>query len=154
MPIHNTPDCPGCGQPLVRKPAGRCPHCGAEVAAYVAAERDRETRIEKVVAVISTFLVVTVLVVGGGLGAIEGVAMYAAAGAFVWYLAKGTFATRGSLPSDFRTRGSLPSPRSAKPNGAPLPAGSLRSAGGRRPAERDGSHCVNDATRGGGHSRS
>ena len=94
MPVHSYPPCPGCGQPLIRKPAGRCPACGAEVAAFVAAERDRETRIEKVVAVVSTFLVVTVLVFGGGLGAIEGVAMYAAAGAFVWYLAKGTFWSR------------------------------------------------------------
>jgi hypothetical protein len=96
MPVHHHPPCPGCGRPLVRKPAGCCPHCGADVAAYVAAERDRETRIEKVVALISTFLVVTVLVFGGGLGAIEGVAMYAAAGAFVWYLAKGTFWSRRS----------------------------------------------------------
>jgi hypothetical protein len=91
MPVHSHPPCPGCGKPLLRKPAGRCPSCGAEVAAYVAAERERETRIEKIVALVSTFLVVTVLVLGGGLGVIEGVLMYAAAGAFVWYLAKGTF---------------------------------------------------------------
>lgn len=99
MPIHNYPPCPGCGQPLVRKPAGRCPQCGAEVAAFVAAERNRETRIERVVAVISTFLVVTVLVIGGGVGAIEGIAMYAAAGAFVWYLAKGTFWSQRDTPT-------------------------------------------------------
>lgn len=78
----------------MRKPAGRCPNCGAEVAAFVAAERDRETRIEKVVAVVSTLLVVSVMVLGGGLGLVEGVLMYAAAGAFVWYLAKGTFWSR------------------------------------------------------------
>lgn len=106
MPIHSYPPCPGCGQPLVRKPAGRCPQCGAEVAAFVATERDRETRIEKVVAVISTFLVVTVLVIGGGLGAIEGIAMYAAAGAFVWYLAKGTFWSR----RDTQSEGGSPDP--------------------------------------------
>ena len=91
MPVHSYPPCPGCGQKLVRKPAGRCPHCGADVASFVASERDRETRIEKVVAVISTILVVTVIVLGGGLGIIEGVLMYAGAGVFVWYLAKGTF---------------------------------------------------------------
>jgi hypothetical protein len=91
MPVHSYPPCPSCGKDLIRKPAGRCPHCGAEVAAYVAAERDRETRIEKVVAVVSTILVVTVLVVGGGLGAVEGALMYAGAGVVVWYLAKGTF---------------------------------------------------------------
>lgn len=94
MPIVSHPPCPGCGKPLVRKPAGRCPECGAEIAAFVAAERKREERIEKVVAVVSTILVVTVMVLGGGLGLVEGVLMYAAAGAFVWYLAKGTFWSR------------------------------------------------------------
>jgi hypothetical protein len=91
MPVHSYPPCPGCGALLVRKPAGRCPECGAEVAAYVVAERERESRIERVVAVLSTVLVVTVLVIGGGFGVLEGIAMYAIAGAFVWYLAKGTF---------------------------------------------------------------
>ena len=95
MPVHSYPPCPSCGKDLIRKPAGRCPHCGAEVAAFVMAERDRETRIEKVVAVVSTILVVTVLVVGGGLGALEGTLMYAGAGVVVWYLAKGTFGMPG-----------------------------------------------------------
>ena len=94
MPVHSYPPCPGCGRTLVRKPAGRCPHRGAEVAAFVAAERDRETRIEKVVAIVSTLLVVTVMVLGGGLGLIEGALMYAGAGVFVWVLAKGTFWSR------------------------------------------------------------
>jgi hypothetical protein len=98
VPVHNYPPCPGCGQPLVRKPAGRCPHCNAEVADFVAAERERETRIEKIVAIVSTILVATVLVLGGGLGLIEGIAMYAAAGAFVWYLAKGTFWSARAKP--------------------------------------------------------
>ena len=96
MPVHSYPPCPGCGEKLVRKPAGRCPHCGAEVAQFVADERDRETRIEQVVAVVSTILVVTVMVLGGGLGIFEGVLMYAAAGALVWYLAKGTFWSKRS----------------------------------------------------------
>jgi hypothetical protein len=96
MPVHNYPPCPGCGEKLIRKPAGRCPHCGAEVAQFVADERDRETRIEQVVAVVSTILVVTVMVLGGGLGIFEGVLMYAAAGAVVWYLAKGTFWSKRS----------------------------------------------------------
>ncbi|HEY8516857.1 MAG TPA: hypothetical protein VIS07_15215 [Candidatus Binatia bacterium] len=94
MPVHHYPPCPGCGAKLVRKPGGRCPSCGADVARFVAEQRDRETRIEQVVAVISTILVVSVLVFGGGLGLFEGVLMYAAAGAFVWYLAKGTFWSR------------------------------------------------------------
>lgn len=96
MPVHNYPPCPGCGEKLIRKPAGRCPKCGAEVAQFVADERDRETRIEQVVAIVSTILVVTVMVLGGGLGLFEGVLMYAAAGAFVWYLAKGTFWSKRS----------------------------------------------------------
>ncbi len=94
MPVHSHPPCPGCGEPLVRKPAGRCPRCGADVTTFVVAERQRETRIEKVVAIVSTILVVTVLALAGGLGLVEGIAMYAAAGAFVWYLAKGTFFAR------------------------------------------------------------
>lgn len=61
------------------------------MASFVASERDREERIEKVVAVISTVLVLTVLIIGGGFGVFEGILMYAAGGAFVWYLAKGTF---------------------------------------------------------------
>jgi len=91
MLVHQYPPCPGCGEKLVRKPAGRCPTCGIEVADFVAGKRDREERIEKVVAVVSTLLVITVMVIGGGFGVIEGVLMYAAGGALVWYLAKGTF---------------------------------------------------------------
>lgn len=91
MPIHQYPPCPGCGEKLIRKPAGRCPNCGAEVAEFVVEQRDREEQIEKVVAVVSTVLVISVMVIGGGFGVIEGVLMYAAGGAFVWYLAKGTF---------------------------------------------------------------
>ena len=91
MPVHSYPPCPTCGEKLVRKRAGRCSSCGAQVAAFVEAERQREEKIEKVVAIISTFLVVTVLVLGGGFGVIEGVLMYALAGAAVWYHAKRTY---------------------------------------------------------------
>jgi CHASE2 domain-containing sensor protein len=94
MPLVSHPPCPGCGKPLVRKPAGRCPDCGAPVAAYVTAERDREERIEKVVAVISTILVVGLFVWGGWLGLVEGVAAYAVAGAVVWVMARKTFVER------------------------------------------------------------
>jgi hypothetical protein len=100
MPVHSYPPCPGCGEKLVRKPAGRCPKCGADVAQFVSDERDRETRIEQVVAIVSTILVVTVLVLGGGLGIFEGILMYAGAGAVVWYLAKGTFWSKRSGASD------------------------------------------------------
>ena len=73
MPVHSYPPCPECGEKLIRKPAGKCPHCGAKVAEFVVAERDREEKIEKVVAVVSTILVVTVMILGGGLGVFEGV---------------------------------------------------------------------------------
>jgi hypothetical protein len=96
MPVHTYPPCPGCGEKLIRKPAGRCPSCGAEVAQFVSEARDRETRIEQVVAIVSTILVVTVLILGGGLGLLEGALMYGAAGVVVWYLAKGTFWSRRS----------------------------------------------------------
>ncbi len=91
MPVHNYPPCPECGEKLIRKPAGCCPACGAEVTAFVARERQRETRIEKVVAIVGTALMLGVLVLGGGLGVVEGLLAYAIGGAAVWTLARGTF---------------------------------------------------------------
>ena len=60
----------------------------------------------QVVAVVSTILVVTVLIFGGGLGIFEGALMYAAAGVAVWYLAKGTFWSR----RDTQSPGGSPDP--------------------------------------------
>jgi hypothetical protein len=91
LPISQKIACPSCHEILVRKPAGRCPTCGAKVAAHVAAERDRETRIEKVVAVVATVLVVTVSFFTLGFGLIEGIFVYAVAGVFVFFLARKTF---------------------------------------------------------------
>ena len=91
MPLVTHLPCPGCGKPLIRKPAGRCPDCGAPVAAYVSAARRREERIEKVAAVISTLLVVTLFLWSGGFGVIEGIMAYAVAGAVVWVAAQKTF---------------------------------------------------------------
>ncbi|MCY4387892.1 MAG: hypothetical protein OXC18_12400 [Desulfurellaceae bacterium] len=53
--------------------------------------RGREERIEKIVAVIGTALVVLVLMLAGGVGLVEGILMYGAAGAAMFYLAKKTF---------------------------------------------------------------
>ena len=75
----------------MRKPGGRCPACGADVARHVAAERDREERIERVVAVVGTALVIAVFAFTAGLGAVEGVLAYAGAGAAMFFLAKKTF---------------------------------------------------------------
>ncbi|HVN84995.1 MAG TPA: hypothetical protein VMW17_09140 [Candidatus Binatia bacterium] len=91
MPLTLQIDCPACGQRLVRKPGGRCPHCGADVREHVAEERERETRIDRIVAVVSTVLVLGLALFVGGCNIVEGVLMYAAAGAVVWLLAKKTF---------------------------------------------------------------
>jgi peptidoglycan/LPS O-acetylase OafA/YrhL len=92
MPLVTHPPCPSCGKPLIRKPAGRCPECGTAVAAYVSEVRDREERVEKIAAVVSTILVVAVFLwTTGGLGVIEGALAYAIAGAVVWVVAQKTF---------------------------------------------------------------
>lgn len=91
MPLSLRIPCPHCGKVLYRKQAGRCPACGGAVSAHVEEVRDREERIEKVVAVIGTALMLAVFVLTSGAGLIEGIVMYAAAGAMMFYLAKKTF---------------------------------------------------------------
>lgn len=91
MPLRQKIDCPQCGAPLVRKPGGRCPACGTTVAQHVEQARAREERIERVVAVVGTGLVVAVFSLTAGLGLVEGVLAYAGAGAAMFYLAKRTF---------------------------------------------------------------
>lgn len=91
MPLRQRVNCPQCGKRLVRKPGGRCPTCGAAVAAHVQAERDREERIERIVAVVGTVLVLLVFLMTAGLGLLEGVVAYAAAGAIMFYLARKSF---------------------------------------------------------------
>ena len=91
MPVPLRIACPQCGQTLYRKRAGRCPTCGTAVSAHVEQTRKREERIEKILAVIGTGLVLTVFVLSGGIGLLEGVAVYAIAGAALFYAAKKTF---------------------------------------------------------------
>lgn len=91
MPIQQKFSCPACERPMPRRPAGRCPHCGADVRRHVDRERERETRIEKVVAVISTILVLGLSLFAGGCSVAEGVIAYAIAGVIVWYWGKRTF---------------------------------------------------------------
>ena len=76
MPLHLRIPCPQCGKILYRKRNGRCPECGTRVSAHVEEVRGREERIEKVVAVIGTVLVVLVLMLAGGVGLVEGILMY------------------------------------------------------------------------------
>jgi hypothetical protein len=61
------------------------------VTQHVQAVRDREERIERVVAVVGTVLVVAVLGLTAGVGLIEGALAYAGAGAVMFYLARKTF---------------------------------------------------------------
>jgi hypothetical protein len=91
MPVSVKISCPECGVELVRKPGGRCPSCGADVREHVQHERERETRLDQIVAVVSTVLVVGVSLLVGGCSVVEGVLAYAVAGAVMWFLAKKTF---------------------------------------------------------------
>jgi len=91
VPLRSRVSCPHCGVELVRKPAGRCPACGGEVARHVAAVRTREERIERIVAVIGTALVLIVFGFTAGLGLAEGVLAYVGAGAVIFFLARKTF---------------------------------------------------------------
>jgi uncharacterized paraquat-inducible protein A len=91
VPVRQRIDCPQCGAPLVRKPAGRCPSCGTLIARHVQAARSREERIERVVAIIGTGLVLIAFAFTAGLGLVEGVLAYGVAGAAMFYLARKTF---------------------------------------------------------------
>lgn len=91
MPVRLNVTCPGCGGVLVRKPGGRCPACGTDVAAHVQGARAREERIERAVAIIGTGLVLGVSLFTAGLGLVEGALAYAGAGAVMFFLARKTF---------------------------------------------------------------
>jgi hypothetical protein len=91
VPLRSKIDCPQCGVPLLRKPGGRCPACGAEVARHVETARAREERVERVVAVIGTALVLLVFTLTAGIGLVEGIAAYAGAGMLIFFLARKTF---------------------------------------------------------------
>lgn len=91
MPIRTKIECPSCEADVVVKRGGVCPNCGASITAHVARVRARERRIEQVVAVIGTVLVVGLVVVTSGATLLEGIAVYAIVGAAVFYLARRTF---------------------------------------------------------------
>ncbi len=91
MPLRTKIECPGCGAGLVAKRGGVCPNCGARIASHVARVRAREKRIEQVVAIVATVLVVGLVVVTSGATLLEGVAAYAIAGAVIYCLARRTF---------------------------------------------------------------
>jgi hypothetical protein len=91
MPLRTKIECPECEADLVVKRGGVCPHCGARISEHVARVRAREKRIEQVVAVVGTILVVGVAVVTSGATLLEGIAAYAVVGAVMYYLARRTF---------------------------------------------------------------
>ena len=91
MPLQTKIECPQCGADLVVKRGGVCPNCGARINEHVARVRAREKRIEQVVAIVATVLVVGLVVVTSGATLLEGIAAYAIAGAVMYYLARRTF---------------------------------------------------------------
>jgi uncharacterized paraquat-inducible protein A len=91
MPIRTKIECPKCEADLVVKRGGVCPNCGAPITEHVARMRSRERRIEQTVAVIATALVLALFLTTSGLGLVEGIAVYAAVGATIFYLARRTF---------------------------------------------------------------
>jgi predicted amidophosphoribosyltransferase len=91
MPLRTKIECPKCDADLVVKRSGVCPNCGEQITEHVARARARERRIEQVVAVIATVLVLGLLVVTSGVTLLEGVAAYAIVGGVMYYLARRTF---------------------------------------------------------------
>jgi len=91
MPLRTKIECPACDADLVVKRGGVCPNCGARITEHVARARSRERRIEQVVAIVATVMVVGVAVVTSGATLFEGIAVYAIVGAIMYYLARRTF---------------------------------------------------------------
>jgi len=91
MPLRTKIECPKCGTDLVVKRGGVCPSCGAAITEHVARARAREKRIEQVVAIVATALVLGLIVVTSGANLLEGVAAYVVVGAVMYYLARRTF---------------------------------------------------------------
>ncbi len=91
MPIRTKIECPNCETDLVVKRGGVCPNCGAPITEHVARMRARERRIEQVVAIVASALVLTLFVFTSRIGLIEGIAVYAAVGATIFFIARRTF---------------------------------------------------------------
>lgn len=73
------------------KRGGVCPNCGAKIGEHVARVRARERRIEQVVAIVATALVLALFLMTSGLNLIEGVAAYVVVGATIFWIARRTF---------------------------------------------------------------
>jgi hypothetical protein len=92
VPIRTKIECPKCEADLVVKRGGVCPNCGAPITEHVARMRLREKRIEQTVAIIGSALVLAFVLFTAGVSLLEGVVVYAAVGAVVFFLARRTFA--------------------------------------------------------------
>ena len=68
MPIRTKIECPKCETDLVVKRGGVCPNCGTPISEHVARVRARERRIEQVVAIVASALVLTLFVFTSGIG--------------------------------------------------------------------------------------
>ncbi len=91
MPLRTKIECPKCEADLVVKRGGVCPNCGAPINEHVARVRARERRIEQIVAIVATLLVLGLYLVTSGFSLVEGIAVYAAAGGAMYLLARRTF---------------------------------------------------------------
>lgn len=91
MPLRTKIECPKCETDLVVKRGGVCPNCGAPITEHVARVRARERRIEQIVAIVATLLVLGLYLLTSGFSLIEGIAVYAAAGGAMYWLARRTF---------------------------------------------------------------
>ena len=91
MPIRTRIECPKCESELVVKRGGVCPNCGTPITEHVAKVRARERRIEQIVAIVASALVLALFLATSRIGLIEGVAVYAIVGAIIFYLARRTF---------------------------------------------------------------
>jgi hypothetical protein len=93
MPLRTKIECPHCHHDLIVKRGGKCPNCGAAISAHVARVRARERRIEQVVAIIGSLMVLGLFLTTTGisLGLVEGAAVYALVGAAMFYIARKTF---------------------------------------------------------------
>ncbi len=91
MPIRTKIECPRCETDLVVKRGGVCPNCGTPITEHIARVRARERRIEQVVAILASALVLTLFVFTRGIGLVEGIVVYAAVGATIFFIARRTF---------------------------------------------------------------
>ena len=91
MPLRTKIECPNCDADLVIKRGGVCPNCGAPITEHVARMRARERRIEQVVAIVGTALMLGVMLLTSGVTLLEGIAVYGVVGAVMYYLARRTF---------------------------------------------------------------